>query len=158
MNSFTRLTCALSTAAALAVGAAFSCQNLDGQGLGGVPDSLAQIEENRQIGKEIDDRHRRVLERMKAKDAIAEDLIAGKLTLVEAAARVRDLPDGMPGWMNLLPPEELGANDDETLCRHVIGWAQTVLADRPEKAAAVGRRLDAELREHVKRHGTVTLP
>jgi hypothetical protein len=158
MNIFMRLTCALSAVVALLLGVAFSCHGPDGLGLGGVPDSLDRIGENRKLDEEIGERQRRVLARMRAKDAIAEDLIAGRLTLVEAAARVRDLPDGFDGWLGLLPPDEQGAGDGETLCRHVIAWARVVLADRPDKAAAVGRRLEAELAAHLKRHGTVTLP
>jgi hypothetical protein len=83
------------------------------------------------------------LQRLQVKQAVIADLIAGRLTLLEAAARFRGCATE--------------AEDPELTARAVIGWAHLALRDRPEEADAVGDRLEAELRQHLARHGAVRL-
>ncbi len=87
------------------------------------------------------------LARVAAKQRVVEQVITGRLTLIEGAARFRALGRG------LLP----AAEDGEAVCRAVISWADLALRDRPEQAAAVAERLEGELRRHLERFGAVDL-
>ncbi len=86
------------------------------------------------------------LQRVRAKQAVVAQLIAGQLRLVEAARRFRTA-----GQLLAAAP------DGEGVCRTLIGWAYLALNDRPELAEAVSDRLERELDSHLKRHGRVVL-
>jgi hypothetical protein len=90
------------------------------------------------------DEHRQALQRVEGKQQVIADLIAGRLDLLEAAARFAHL---QPGF----------SDDGERLCRSVIGWAYLALSDRPERAEALTERLEQELAAHLERHGVVRL-
>ena len=91
------------------------------------------------------DEHRRALERLEVKQQIIADLIAGRLPLLDAAARFRDAHANP-------------AEDGERLCRVVIGWVYLTLSERPERAEALANRLEQELQVIVSRQGLVRLP
>jgi hypothetical protein len=84
------------------------------------------------------------LQRLEGKQQVIADLIAGRLDLLEAAARFGRLEKGSPG-------------EDEQLCRRVIGWVDLALSDRPERAEALTERLERELAAHLGRHGCLRL-
>jgi hypothetical protein len=85
---------------------------------------------------------------VEAKRRVVEQVVAGRLTLLDGAARFRAL-----GGSSL--PD---AEDTEAVCRAVIGWAGLALSDRPERAGAVLTRLEEELRAHLERAGGFRLP
>jgi hypothetical protein len=101
--------------------------------------------------------------RSESKRQVARDLLAGRICLLEAAARFRQL--------NAPPPEAdtslfrgasvfPGRTEEERLCRQVIQWAATEFEDggRPTAAsAACRRRLEGELQALLER-GPVLLP
>jgi hypothetical protein len=89
--------------------------------------------------------HRRALERLERKQRVIADLIDGRLRLLEAAARFRDVQKAAP-------------EDGERLCRAVIGWVYLALSDRPERAEALASALERELQTIVSRQGAVRLP
>jgi hypothetical protein len=98
--------------------------------------------------EELSRRQLRSRERMRDKDRIALDLIAGRLSLAEAARRFAELPDA-PAWLWVqLRVDYAGASKEEGMCRHLIDWACELLWDRPGQAEALRRRLGAELRAH----------
>jgi hypothetical protein len=105
------------------------------------------------------DRISRALEsRRSAKEAVARDLACGRLTLLDAAARVRDIDRACPYF----PWEEFRrasphASDEERHCREMIGQVRSMppLGDPANEDAALG--CEAELREHIAR-GTLHLP
>ena len=75
------------------------------------------------------------------KQQIVDQLIAGRFSLPEAAHRFRAAwAPGSP-----MPADEAG------VCRTLIGWAGLALAERPEQAAVVTRRLETELQERLDR-------
>jgi hypothetical protein len=92
-----------------------------------------------------DEEHRQALRRVQARQEAVADLIAGRVGLLEAAARFQAAGDGAGG-------------DGEVACRAVIGWAQLALSDRPERAEALAVALEDELQAHLARHGAVRLP
>jgi hypothetical protein len=94
-------------------------------------------------GRSFLDKHGLALQRLEAKQRVIADLIGGRLTLFEAAARFR---------------RASGGGDGEALCRAVIGWAHLALSDRPERAEVFSEVLENELQAHLARHGVVLLP
>jgi hypothetical protein len=103
-----------------------------------------------------------VSQRGLAKGRLAVDVAAGRLTLLEAAARFRELNSQWPPfdwhlWRGFIHVRFPGVSDDEGLCRQVIICAKSALWEKPEEAELVACRLEAELDEHL-RHGTLRLP
>jgi hypothetical protein len=97
------------------------------------------------------------LRRMAVKEAAAEEAAAGRLPLLEAAARFRDSDADVPesyrsAWRLTIP----GGSEDERYCRQVllyVGW----LERHGEARAAALDRLQAELDEALAR-GDLRLP
>lgn len=79
-----------------------------------------------------------ILQRLQAKQQIVEQLADGRLALLPAAERFRQLCPG--------------TQEDEALCRNLIGWVQLALADRPERAETMTCKLEQELEALVARH------
>jgi hypothetical protein len=123
---------------------------------GELREELARAEDVRQRGEAQDERLRQIQERLQAKDALTEDLIAGRLTLSVAARRVRDLPGETPGWIQLIA-EDQGASEDETICLHLIACVEEALHDQEVKRSEVIARLRAELEAHLRQQGPVAL-
>src|SRR5579871_4903527 len=86
-----------------------------------------------------------VLARLRAKQLAVGQVIAGTMSLTEAAACFGTGEKNVTG------------RDGERLCRTVIGWVHLALSDRPEQAEAVSERLEDELRTVLARHGGVCL-
>jgi hypothetical protein len=92
-------------------------------------------------------------------DELGREAAAGRLSLVEGAARLRELYREEPEavWVNVCRrfPD---ASDDERYCRLLIDRVEShmLVADRARAPFVVGR-LEAELREHIRR-GTLRLP
>jgi hypothetical protein len=117
-------------------------------------DDLAEAQRR---GESLDHALQDRLRRVEATQALARDLAGGRVRLLEAAARLRDLDRGAPGFnweaFRLSFP---GVSDDERHCREMIEWVRAVnLVDAPQDEATP-RRLEAELREHIDR-GTLRL-
>jgi hypothetical protein len=93
-----------------------------------------------------------------AKNKVAEDVATGRLTLLEGAARFRDLNWLNPGfnWERFRQTSP-GVSDDERCCRQVLAYVAVVLRDRPNRGAAVRGRLEAELKGRLER-GKLRLP
>ncbi|HZT82744.1 MAG TPA: hypothetical protein VFA26_21115 [Gemmataceae bacterium] len=108
----------------------------------------------------LDRQLRAVVQRLEKKQQVIAALLGGRLSLLEAAARFRELnetPSELPNHSYRILFE--GKSDEERLCRQVIAWAYNEAeVSSPEGARAVRRRLEAELAEHLARHGTVVLP
>jgi hypothetical protein len=85
------------------------------------------------------------------KDEIAQAIIDGRMTLVKAAARFRAInasrPPAWPDRLDLYP----GQTDEERVCRQVIRYVESNLADRPD-ASAILARLESELQAHLATH------
>jgi hypothetical protein len=121
--------------------------------------SLPELREEIRRGREMDaaqDRARAEAdERAAAKEGATRDLLAGRLTLIRAAARFRAL--------NVLPLAEAfsGATEEERACRQVIAWAESASeqAGPPGAGRRIRERLEAELNAlKDKNHGVISLP
>jgi hypothetical protein len=117
------------------------------------------VRRHRQRGEELEQRTRAVIGRLERKEKIVKALLAGRLTLLQAAARFRALNEGPPafGWdqfRDAMP----GGSDDERHCHEVIEFAYHVVShDDPHRAAELREGLRAELRQHLGR-GPLRLP
>jgi hypothetical protein len=118
------------------------------EGAGLVPDRGDETEQVRAI-----------LDRIARKSLVVEDLVAGRLTLLQAASHFRAL--------NLEPPPlrrdvyhyaDRGDTDEERYCREVIDWVQMHLEETdPCLSLATSARLVDELEKHLRR-GRLRLP
>jgi hypothetical protein len=94
-------------------------------------------------------------ERIAAKDQIADHLLAGEMTLPQAAAAFGNLYEQARTFGELCRVYP-NCSTDEILGRQVIAWVEAKLRfeQSPEEAEAVRHRLEAELRKHLAGQGT----
>jgi hypothetical protein len=160
MDQFTRLTVTAAvtiTLVGLLVLAGPGALGRLGINVDDLPGLLQRIQGERARGAEIDTCLAAVAARGRATSAVVRELIDGKVSLLRAAARVRDLYATDPNESEWLLTAE-GNSDGERLCRRVIGWAEAMLRDTPERGATVAARLERELEQWLQSHGTVVLP
>jgi hypothetical protein len=108
--------------------------------------------------EELERRRQVFLRREAAKHQAAMDLLAGRLTLLQAAAGFRDVEEALPvTWApRRAAPGPAGA---ERLCRLVMDRANAWMErNRPGRAAGVAARLEAELERRRRPDGTIRLP
>jgi hypothetical protein len=96
--------------------------------------------------------------RKEARNRVIAALLAGDLTLFEAAAWFRFLNENPPEC----PADPIcwpGKSAEEKLCRQVIGHVEDEEGDQSRRTrGAECRRLEKELEEHLAQHGKVILP
>jgi len=91
-------------------------------------------------------------QRLERRTAVAEDLLAGRLALLDAAAQMRALSRANPDfrWESFrwtFP----GRNDDERHCRQAIAALHAFPTDDPARLLRTVQRLEAELARHLAR-------
>ena len=92
--------------------------------------------------------------RLESEYRMAQEVAAGRLSLLEAAAGFKALDaNPPPGWV--FAEREPGLSDEEYYCRRVIGFVGGALP--PEQADPAIPRLQADL-EARRRDGTLHLP
>jgi hypothetical protein len=123
-----------------------------------LPQYEGALQREHQRGENLKELYRAVLARMEAKNAVGQNLVAGRITLAEATHRFRELCAQAPRVLDSIYLSEHGRTNAERLCRHTIGWVKSTLTDRPREARELGRRLEAELESYLDRYGTVPLP
>src|SRR5262245_1705481 len=122
-----------------------------------VPELQDRIARQRRHRVMLDVEDEIVLRRIARKEALVQELLAGRMGLLETAAWFRELnaerPDYLPMIRNAFP----GSTDDERYCRNVIYYAQSYLNASGASDSAAVERLHAELARCSARGG-VTLP
>jgi hypothetical protein len=116
-----------------------------------------QMAEEIRRGEQLDAAGPIIMHGLERKSEIARELIAGRLTLFEAAARFKAVNAARPANLPPILDPYPGATYEERLCRQVIVFADTELEGSYDRAEFVAR-LEADLQEHLDRHGTVVLP
>jgi hypothetical protein len=109
-------------------------------------------------GDEAVDLCRQAMQRAVEKQRLAAEVVEGRLSLVAAAARFRDLNAGEPAFnWQALRTTYPDCSDDERHCQEVLSFVRIELQQRPEAARALVERLEAELRDLLGR-GDFRLP
>ena len=90
-------------------------------------------------------------ERIASKHAVARSVIAGQLTLLQAAARFAELDlsqsaQHLAYWRTTCP----GDTDEERYCWTILRFVAGDLQNRPCQARAVRERLGGELPKHLR--------
>jgi len=110
-----------------------------------------------ELGRQLDCERRIVLSRLAAKLDIARAVIQRRLSLLEAAYQMRELVINDSRSLRWIREMFRGCTDEEVFCRHLIAMVQSELLLEPPTAAAEVARLEAELKEHLRR-GTLHFP
>jgi hypothetical protein len=107
---------------------------------------------------EVERRVQVLVSRSTLKEHAVRELLAGRLTLGQAAARFRVIEWEFP--VTWCPPRTAdGQGEDEHLCRDIMARAHGWVAENlPEAAALVAARLKAELQQLRGPDGVVRLP
>jgi hypothetical protein len=127
--------------------------------------SLSELREEIRRGQERDAELVRVgagaLERAAAKEEATQALLAGRLTLTQAASRFRAVNASSCSTELRLSERFRGATEEERLCRQVISWAEAA-SDGPAsrgRGRPIRQRFEAELNALLEKgHGVVALP
>jgi hypothetical protein len=108
--------------------------------------------------EETERRREILLQRCAVKDRAVQKLLAGRLTLLQAATQFRDVEAAQPvTWGPRIAAT--GPAEGERLCRVVISAAKGWMEEHvPAAAADMTARLEAELEQQRGADGTVRLP
>jgi hypothetical protein len=119
---------------------------------------LGELGEEPRKGDELARHGEHLLRHINAKSEVVAELLGGRLTLLQAAARFRDLEETPPDRL-AVPRLPGGAADGERHCRAVMRWVDNWLkVQAPEQAAGMAARLEEELRRHRGPDGIIRLP
>ena len=123
-----------------------------------LPELVQAVEEGQAKTTELEELARRIQMRAEGRRQVVNEVIAGRMSLVEAAVRMRELDGLVPGGQ--INSEAFpGKSEGERYCRRVIRWVEVELSDEAlaERERAV-RRLEQDLSELLRSDGTVHLP
>jgi hypothetical protein len=124
-----------------------------GLDFGDVGATMSGYTDELERGRGLDEAREEILGRVKGRERVVQEAIDRRLTLVEAAARFRELDRADPSFLwdsfRVLRP---GASDEERQCQSVIEWVSGMLVNDPGRARAESRRLEEEL-QAVLSHG-----
>jgi hypothetical protein len=105
-----------------------------------------RLEEGKELEYDLDVRQKALYECVLGKDRVAREVIAGRLSLQEAAEQFRYLSLSRPDFnLERFRKTYAGATDTERHCRSVLYWVQALLKDQPEKEQQIVVRLEREL-------------
>jgi hypothetical protein len=110
-----------------------------------VPALEEQIRASKSAGEQLEAEDTDVRNRILIKEAIVTDLIAGRISLAEAAEQFTVLNADHPRYTEVIRAQFPGVPDHEMMARHVIAYALPRAA--AHERSAVAKRLDAELHQ-----------
>jgi hypothetical protein len=97
-----------------------------------------------------------VLGRLKVKEEVIQELIAGRMTFLQAAACFCQLNTQPPGFRTIYAPTS-GTTVEERNCRQVINWVKAKLS-RDGAHSDLVPRLEQELEQLLHQPGGIDLP
>lgn len=115
----------------------------------GVAAGSPQAREASRLADELLVQEQVIFARAETKQHIVEDVIAGRLTLPEAADKFGELNSEAPESMTAVRLTIAGKSDKERLCREVIHRVKVELEERTSEAERVVPRLEREMHEHL---------
>src|SRR5262245_25656301 len=139
--------------------ASFACYGVrSGPGFADRPEFLHGPDDRVPNDAEMERRRQFGMRRSAAKESAVRELLAGRLTLGEAAVCFRAAEEEAP--MTWGPPRiAAGTGESDRLCRSVMDRAHYWVAENlPEATVLVDARLEAELRQLRGPDGVVRLP
>ncbi|HJZ53354.1 MAG TPA: hypothetical protein VKE74_00255 [Gemmataceae bacterium] len=80
-------------------------------------------------------------ERFQFNAALVEDLIAGRVRLVEAVARLIEVNGGLPGYLDSIKCWHPAGSLDESVAQNLLTRVRVALTDDPSRRAEVTARL-----------------
>ena len=120
---------------------------------------MAQVHTSMEESRELDAQIEESIQRCKAKEDVVRDVIAGELTLLQAAARFRDVNASWPKARAVVQQAYAGLPYEHALCRQVIAYAEAELRHQGSAHKdSVLHGLEAELAGHLRQCGRVCLP
>ena len=123
------------------------------------PEPLSEWHQKIDEGLQLDDDLERAMQRHEAKEALVAEVIADRLTLLEAAARFRELNATWPRASHWLQQRYPGVPYELGLCRQIIDQVCIELRQcDPERGDRVVARLEAELQAHLESEMGLHLP
>jgi hypothetical protein len=124
-----------------------------------LPEMGEQVEQGRDKEARIDELLQLVRAREGGRERVDDDLLGGRIGLLEAAARYHDLNASGPEDGRELLPCFPGDSDEERCCRQVIQRIGARLRrESPGEAQRVTDALEAELNDHLRRAGAGRVP
>ena len=105
-----------------------------------------------------DHRKRITLQRIKAKEDVVGELLNGRLSLLQAARRFKDLNETPITCQDDYRSHYPGQSDGEKACRQVLDWLLFAQTEYPrDQQEALLHRFEDELREHLQRNGGIVV-
>jgi hypothetical protein len=96
--------------------------------------------------------------RIQAKEAIIRDLLAERLTLLEAARQFKKLNETPVTFQDNYRAHFPGRSDGEKLCRQVLAWTESGLKQlTPSLAERLQYKFEEELAANMRRHGGIVV-
>jgi hypothetical protein len=123
-----------------------------------MPGVRRQLDRDRARWEVLHQKEQAAKRRIELKSALTRELIAGRTTLGEVAARFRDIDATHPASLEIIRANHPGRGDGERYCRTVIDHVASRLHQEPSLAAEVTARLEADLNDRLSRPGDVELP
>jgi hypothetical protein len=121
-----------------------------------VPALNARLKRHHKVAVELERQDETVMRRIAVKEAIVADLIAERVSLVEAAAQFRALNAGRRDYLTVIRSTYPGRTDDERICHNVIAFVEAAV-NSDEDGRYTVYRLTEELRR-LADGGTLVLP
>jgi hypothetical protein len=123
-----------------------------------LPELVHSLEEEQAKFTELDERGRHIHMRAEGRQRVVTEVIAGRTTLLDAAASIQELNRLDTGGPKFGATSR-GNSEGERLCRQVIRWVDGALSEQsPEDRDPVVRRLEQDLSDLMRADGTVHLP
>jgi hypothetical protein len=123
-----------------------------------VPELGVNMQQAEADAADLDRQSDATVRRLVAKEDTLQELLDGRLTLWQAAARFRDLDATAPVSARREAERRFpDISEEERSCRLVIAWSAEWEERQPGGGTGVARRLTAEL-EDALRHGPISLP
>ncbi|QJW96502.1 hypothetical protein [Frigoriglobus tundricola] len=109
----------------------------------GVPGLHEEMRGTRDERDRLDAEDEEVRRRITVKDAIADELLANRITLAEAVERFTEMFPTRSKYLAAIRDAYPGATDQEKIAHHTVAY--TTLHAAPAERAATAERLHAEL-------------
>src|SRR5579872_3704472 len=159
MSPWTRHLMSLSLLLAVLAGARTQCFDSLSASWAALSEARQALERERHKRERMESLDGAVIRRMTIKESVIQQLIAGDLTLREAAAWFKYLNERPAGCEDHYRERFPGGSAEESACRQVIAWVRADLnLVSPSRAVETERRLEAELQEYLACEGKVELP